>query len=94
MILKFRGGPVGLDTIATSVAEEPETIEDVHEPFLIQRGLLARNSRGRVATELAYRHRGTPPQDQGALQRARSRYCSVVAVDRDREPSPASPLNS
>jgi Holliday junction DNA helicase RuvB len=61
MILKFRGGPVGLDTIATSVAEEPETIEDVHEPFLIQCGLIARTSRGRVATELAYRHLGLEP---------------------------------
>ena len=61
MIVKFRGGPVGLDTIATSVAEEPETIEDVHEPFLIQVGLLARTPRGRVATELAYRHLGLQP---------------------------------
>ncbi len=62
VITKFGGGPVGLDTIATSVAEEPETIEDVHEPFLIQSGLLARTHRGRVATELAYRHLGlTPP---------------------------------
>jgi Holliday junction DNA helicase RuvB len=61
MILKFRGGPVGLDTIATSVAEEPETIEDVHEPFLIQCGLIARTARGRVATDLAYRHLGLEP---------------------------------
>ena len=61
MIRKFRGGPVGLDTIATSVAEEPETIEDVHEPFLIQSGLLARTPRGRVATELAYQHLGLEP---------------------------------
>ena len=70
MILKFRGGPVGLDTIATSVAEEPETIEDVHEPFLIQRGLLARTARGRVATELAYRHLGLEPPDPGPLQQS------------------------
>jgi Holliday junction DNA helicase RuvB len=68
MILKFRGGPVGLDTIATSVAEEPETIEDVHEPFLIQSGLLARTQRGRVATELAYRHLGLTPPANGAVQ--------------------------
>ena len=61
LILKFRGGPAGLDTIATSVAEEPETIEDVHEPFLIQTGLLARTPRGRIATELAYRHLGMQP---------------------------------
>jgi len=69
MIRKFRGGPVGLDTIATSVAEEPETIEDVHEPFLIQCGLLARTPRGRVATELAYRHLGLEPPP-GATQQS------------------------
>jgi Holliday junction DNA helicase RuvB len=62
VILKFRGGPVGLDTLATSVSEEPETVEDVHEPYLIQIGFLARTARGRIATELAYRHLGiTPP---------------------------------
>jgi holliday junction DNA helicase RuvB len=70
MILKFRGGPVGLDTIATSVAEEPETIEDVHEPFLIQTGLLARTPRGRVATELAYRHLGIAPPPGGPVQQS------------------------
>jgi len=61
LIVKFRGGPVGLDTLATSVSEEPETIEDVHEPYLIQIGFLARTARGRVATELAYRHLGIVP---------------------------------
>jgi len=62
VILKFKGGPVGLDTLATSLSEERETIEDVHEPYLIQIGFLARTARGRVATELAYRHLGvTPP---------------------------------
>jgi Holliday junction DNA helicase RuvB len=68
MILKFRGGPVGLDTIATAVAEEPETIEDVHEPFLIQTGLLARTPRGRVVTELAYRHLGLDQPPGAAVQ--------------------------
>src|SRR5215469_3157896 len=68
LIRKFRGGPVGLDTIATSVAEEPETIEDVHEPFLIQTGLLARTPRGRVATDLAYRHLGLAPPPSGPVQ--------------------------
>ncbi|HVH64120.1 MAG TPA: Holliday junction branch migration DNA helicase RuvB [Candidatus Dormibacteraeota bacterium] len=58
VILKFRGGPVGLDTLATSLSEEPETIEDVHEPYLIQIGFLARTARGRVATDLAYEHLG------------------------------------
>ena len=68
VILKFRGGPVGLDTIATSVSEERETIEDVHEPFLIQTGLLARTARGRVVTELAYRHLGLEPPPGTGLQ--------------------------
>jgi Holliday junction DNA helicase RuvB len=58
IIHKFSGGPVGLDTIATAVSEEPETIEDVHEPFLMQSGFIARTPRGRVATDLAYRHLG------------------------------------
>jgi Holliday junction DNA helicase RuvB len=71
LIVNFKGGPAGLDTIATSLAEEPETIEDVHEPFLIQSGLLARTPRGRIATELAYRHLGIqappPPPEQERL---------------------------
>ena len=63
VILKFKGGPVGLDTLATSLSEEPETIEDVHEPYLIQIGFLARTARGRIATDLAYQHLGlTPPK--------------------------------
>jgi len=68
VITKFSGGPVGLDTIATSLSEERETIEDVHEPYLIQIGFLARTSRGRVATELAYRHLGLVPPDPGPQQ--------------------------
>ncbi|MBO0682127.1 MAG: Holliday junction branch migration DNA helicase RuvB, partial [Candidatus Dormibacteraeota bacterium] len=67
IVESFGGGPVGLDTIATSVAEEPETVEDVHEPFLIQCGLLARTSRGRVATDLAYRHLGLDAPGQQRL---------------------------
>ncbi len=54
----FGGGPVGLDTVAVSLAEEAQTIEDVHEPFLIQAGLMARTPRGRVATPRAFRHLG------------------------------------
>lgn len=57
---KFRGGPVGLDTLATSINEEPETIEDVYEPFLIQLGLIARTPRGRIATDLCYTHFARP----------------------------------
>jgi holliday junction DNA helicase RuvB len=68
LITKFRGGPVGLDTIATSLSEEPETIEDVYEPFLMQQGFLARTPRGRVATDLAYRHLGLRPPAQGPEQ--------------------------
>jgi Holliday junction DNA helicase RuvB len=70
MILKFGGGPVGLDTIATSLSEEPETIEDVYEPFLMQSGFLARTSRGRVATQLAYVHLGLTPPASGPLQQS------------------------
>ena len=56
IIDKFKGGPVGLDTLATSVGEEKGTLEDVYEPFLIQRGYMHRTSRGRIATDLAYKH--------------------------------------
>lgn len=56
IIEKFKGGPVGLTTIATAVGEEAETIEEVYEPFLIQEGYIKRTSRGREATERAYKH--------------------------------------
>lgn len=56
IIEKFKGGPVGITTIATAVGEEGETIEEVYEPFLIQEGYLKRTSRGREATEKAYKH--------------------------------------
>lgn len=58
MIEKFDGGPVGLDTIAVSIGEEPDTIEDVYEPYLIQLGYIKRTPRGRVVTDLCYRHFG------------------------------------
>jgi Holliday junction DNA helicase RuvB len=58
IIHKFRGGPVGLNTIATAVGEEAGTIEEVYEPFLIKEGFLKRTPRGREATELAYTHLG------------------------------------
>jgi holliday junction DNA helicase RuvB len=60
---KFSGGPVGLSTVAAVVGEEPDTIEDVYEPYLIQIGFLDRTPRGRVATERAYRHFGFTPAD-------------------------------
>jgi holliday junction DNA helicase RuvB len=56
IIEKFKGGPVGLTTIATAVGEEAETIEEVYEPFLIQEGYIKRTARGRETTELAYKH--------------------------------------
>jgi holliday junction DNA helicase RuvB len=56
IIAKFKGGPVGITTIATAVGEEAETIEEVYEPFLIQEGYIKRTSRGRETTELAYKH--------------------------------------
>jgi len=56
IIDRFGGGPVGLETLATSVGEEKTTLEDVYEPFLIQRGYIHRTPRGRVATDLAYQH--------------------------------------
>jgi Holliday junction DNA helicase RuvB len=55
---KFGGGPVGLSTLAVAVGEEADTIEDVYEPYLLQRGFLMRTPRGRVATDLAFRHLG------------------------------------
>ncbi len=58
IIDKFKGGPVGLTTIATAVGEDPGTIEEVYEPFLIQEGYLMRTPRGREATETAYKHMG------------------------------------
>ncbi len=61
VVTKFGGGPVGLSTLAIAVGEEPETVEDAYEPFLLQRGLLQRTPRGRVATALAFAHLGLDP---------------------------------
>jgi Holliday junction DNA helicase RuvB len=58
---RFGGGPVGLKTLAISVGEPEETVEDVYEPFLIQQGLLVRTHRGRVATPAAWQHVGLEP---------------------------------
>jgi Holliday junction DNA helicase RuvB len=55
---KFGGGPVGLSTLAVAVGEEPDTIEDVYEPYLLQQGFLMRTPRGRVATDSAFAHLG------------------------------------
>jgi Holliday junction DNA helicase RuvB len=64
---QFSGGPVGIDTLAASLGEQKDTLEDVYEPFLIQQGYLCRTARGRVATESAYRHFGKPRPVQGDL---------------------------
>lgn len=64
IIKKFNGGPVGISTIATACGEEAETIEEVYEPFLIKEGYLKRTSRGREATELAYKHLNVVPPAQ------------------------------
>ncbi len=61
IIEKFDGGPVGLDTLAAAVGEEPDTIEDVYEPYLIKEGFLSRTPKGRVATLIALGHFGHPP---------------------------------
>ncbi|HJR41252.1 MAG TPA: Holliday junction branch migration DNA helicase RuvB [Gemmatimonadaceae bacterium] len=67
IIDKFDGGPVGVATIGAAVGEDPATIEEVYEPFLVQNGFLHRTSRGRVATPQAYRHFGyTPPGEHSA----------------------------
>jgi Holliday junction DNA helicase RuvB len=68
IIDKFKGGPVGLTTIATAAGEEPGTLEEVYEPFLIQEGFLVRTPRGREATEKAYRHLGKVPHKGGTSQ--------------------------
>lgn len=68
IIDKFKGGPVGLSTLATAVSESSETIEEVYEPFLIQEGFIMRTPRGREVTEKAYRHLGiSRPAVQGGL---------------------------
>ena len=68
IIEKYNGGPVGLNTLAAVLAEEPDAIEDIYEPFLIQIGFLNRTPRGRVATKLAYDHFGiVPSSKQNAL---------------------------
>lgn len=67
IIEKFRGGPVGLNNVATAVGEESGTIEEVYEPFLIKEGYIKRTPRGREATETAYRHLGLVPGSDGRL---------------------------
>jgi Holliday junction DNA helicase RuvB len=68
ILQKYSGGPVGLGTIAASISEEEDAIEEIYEPYLMQLGLLDRTPRGRVATALAYKHFGLePPRQQHGL---------------------------
>jgi hypothetical protein len=60
MINNYDGGPVGLETLAATIGEDSDTIEDVYEPFLIQKGFIQRTPRGRMATPLAYQHLNKP----------------------------------
>jgi len=61
IIDKFKGGPVGISTIATAIGEDSGTVEEVYEPFLIMEGFIKRTPRGRMVTELAYKHFGRNP---------------------------------
>ena len=63
MMIKYQGRPVGIETIATTIGEEVETVEDVYEPYLIQIGFIARTVRGRVAMPAAYAHMGIEMSD-------------------------------
>ena len=79
IITTFKGGPVGASTIATAISEDQGTFEEVYEPFLIKEGFILRTQRGRIATELAYKHLGldewlvknkvnlNPDEEQGSL---------------------------
>jgi len=62
IIENYQGGPVGLETLAATIGEETETLEDLYEPYLLQKGFIARTPRGRIATELAYKHLGITKQ--------------------------------
>jgi Holliday junction DNA helicase RuvB len=67
IVEKFEGGPVGLSTLAVSLGEEPDTIEDVYEPYLLQLGFLQRTPRGRIVTKLGRAHVGAAPDDGPSL---------------------------
>ena len=66
LVVRFSGGPVGLSTLAVAVGEEPDTIEGVYEPYLLQLGFLRRTARGRMATRAAFAHVGLEPPNDGA----------------------------
>ena len=68
IIDKFRGGPVGVSTIATAIGEDTGTVEEVYEPFLIMEGFIKRTPRGRMVTPLAYEHLGRNPYKGNAVE--------------------------
>ncbi len=67
IIKKFKGGPVGLNTLSASLSEEEATVEEFNEPYLLQIGFIERTPRGRIATDAAYKHIDSPPHERGAL---------------------------
>jgi len=67
IIEKFNGGPVGLNTLAAAISEEMATIEDIYEPYLMRLGFLSRTPRGRIATDLGYKHLGIEVPNQNRL---------------------------
>ena len=69
MIEKYAGGPVGIESLAASISEEKDTIEDVLEPYLIQTGFIQRTPRGRIATPMAYEHFNKVPPSQGKQEK-------------------------
>ena len=68
IIDKFKGGPVGVSTIATAIGEDAGTVEEVYEPYLIMEGFIKRTPRGRMVTELAYKHFGRNPYGGNIMQ--------------------------
>jgi len=82
LIDSFGGGPVGLATLAVAVGEQPDTVEEVCEPYLVRAGLLARTPRGRVATPHAWRHLGrTPPNSTPFSNAAGTAAPDLFSVD-------------
>jgi Holliday junction DNA helicase RuvB len=75
---KFMGGPVGLATLAAAVGEEAETIEEVHEPYLVQEGYLERTSRGRVTTERTAKHLGLPFETRSGPEAQRPLFGETI----------------
>jgi Holliday junction DNA helicase RuvB len=96
IVVKYGGGPVGLSTIAVVVGEEPGTLEDVYEPYLIQEGFLKRTPRGREATDLAFTHLGLPPPDRkaagGTSAGGTSAGAAAAGPDDSDDPGPQSSL--